>query len=129
VTAHNCRKAAKIARKGTINVVIINIFSSNKLSHLLKNVCLFQPQVKQQLKFGSSGISGIKNDLSRVRLGKTGRRGNIRMLFSITTRVNMSFTGAKRPGSGVNNPLTPSAEVEEKVQLYFIPPLCFHDML
>jgi len=33
------------------------------------------------------------------------------------------FPGVKRPGSGVDNPLTYSAEVKERVELYLYSPL------
>ena len=53
------------------------------------------------------------------------------MLSSLTTISAGSFLGggAKRPGRGVNDPPTSSAEDKERVELYFIPPLCLHDML
>jgi len=47
------------------------------------------------------------------------------MLSSLTTIGPGLFLGAKRPGRGVNDPPTSSAEVKEREELYFIPLYAF----
>jgi len=45
------------------------------------------------------------------------------------TMRNGSFPGVKRPGRGVDNPPQPSAEVEERVELYFYSALGLRGLL
>ena len=87
--------------------------------------------------------TGVAQSVQRLATGQTVRESNPGGSEVFRTRPDrpwgppsllysgywVSFPGVKRPGPGVDHtPPPPGAEVKERVELYFAPPLCLRDL-